>query len=110
MARMPIDTQIAPNGPTVLLISNDRGTVIVLRALLEKLGAAVQVARQPRQAQSLLNPQINWVVMDPSIDSDDRVSLMGYARQQNLPAEFVVMAQMRDLEGVLEVMGYSMAG
>lgn len=97
-------------GPIVLLVSDDRGTVIVLRALLEKLGATVSVARDSQEARVLLGPGVEWVVMDPSVEPDERVALMSYAGQRRLRAEFVVMAQMRDIEGVLEVMGYSMAG
>ena len=96
--------------PVVLLVSDDRGTVIVLRALLEKLGAQVHVARHPAEARTLLGPAIDWVVMDPSVEPDERIALMSHAAQRRLSAEFVVMAQMRDIEGVLEVMGYSMAG
>jgi len=98
------------NPPVVLLVSDDRGTVIVLRALLEKLGARVHVARSPAEARMLLGPTMNWVVMDPSVDPQERVQLMAHASKRGLRAEFVVMAQMRDIEGVLEVMGYSMAG
>jgi DNA-binding NtrC family response regulator len=98
------------NGPVVLLVSDDRGTIIVLRALLERLGAIVRVARSAAEARTMLQRDVEWVVMDPVMDTAERVELIDWARSAGLAAEFIVMAQMRDIEGVLEVMGYSMAG
>ena len=97
------------SGPSVLLVSDDRGTAIVLRALLEQLGATVHVARNAHEAQPMFNAQIRWVVMDPSLDAQSRLMLMNHGRTMRRDVEFIVMAEMRDIEGVLEVMGYSMA-
>ena len=86
----------------VLLVSRDRGTLIVLGALLERLGRRVRVAHDARGARPLLDDRLAWVVMDPALPAEQRVELIGQARQRRLQAEFIVMG---DIEGTLSVMG-----
>ena len=102
-----IDMATENENPTVLLVSDDRGTTIVLRALLESLGARVLHAPGADDALAALDETVSWVVLDPDLAAAEREDLVAVTRCIHPRAETIVLTESRDIEGVLGAMGYA---
>lgn len=78
--------------PPVLLVTDDRATVIVLRTLLERMGFDVQVANSCSEAMASLHTGIQWVVLDAEVRNGGLLELVNCAQRQQLPPEFILVA------------------
>lgn len=93
------------DGRDVLLVSKDRGSSIVLRAVLEAMGSRVRHAADSDHALAQVeNDGIapNWLIVDRSTTTAHRNDLVRIVRVLEPAARIVRMSDSHDIDAILD--------